>query len=118
MPKGIAVVTEPLLGPPLSRQPTEQEAERIMDKLTSLYLKFFENLKKIAPVGTRVVFIFPYIKRTKQIWPSFTFKELDKKIERLGFKSLKFPGAAHNTRLTYDRENQLVGREIRLFEVK
>jgi len=58
------IVTEPYLGPPLSKHVHLKEAEQIIDDLKSLFQEIFEELSKIVKSNGKIIIIIPSI-RTK-----------------------------------------------------
>ncbi len=112
-----AIVAEPLLGPPLSGIPQEDELKSIIVRLEKLYLQFFKNNK--PKKGTKIVFLLPCFKNNKKI--VFMKKILDK-IYQLGYNPCwlikeeilnKFDIRLNSRNsLIYSRPNQVVAREI------
>jgi len=113
----ISVVTEPLLGPPLSAFPAQSFLNNLIIKLENLYLNFFANLAEKTPVGAQVVFILPYWKQRGGAKAVALSDKVVAKICKLGYiKSVFAPLNA--TSLFYDRPDQVVGREIVRFTRK
>lgn len=113
----ISVVTEPLLGPPLSAFPAQSFLNNLIIKLENLYLNFFANLAEKTPVGAQVVFILPYWKQRGGAKAVAMSDKVVANICKLGYiKSVFAPLNA--TSLFYDRPDQVVGREIVRFTRK
>lgn len=111
----IAIASEPNLGPPLSIFPEQKNLDKIIADLSDLYLRFFENLARVVPSGTPIVFIFPFWRKT-----GMQIKICDMiidKIESFGYSRTTFV-PLQKTSLYYDRPDQVVGREIVRFVKK
>lgn len=106
-----AIVTEPLLGPPLTDFPAEQFLEKVIGELSTLYLDFFGNLAAWIPANTPIVIIFPYWKNQKSGEKIFLSARIIDKILSLGYIKTNFDPLKSNS-LFYDRPDQIVGREI------
>ncbi len=57
-----AIATEPYLGPPLKRLPTEEEARRLVDELTGFYSKAFPPMGDVLKAGGRMAVVLPAIR--------------------------------------------------------
>jgi len=57
-----AVATEPYLGPPLKRNPTKAQAEKILRELEDLYTKSLKEINKVLKPGKKVSMVFPNFK--------------------------------------------------------
>ncbi|MBI4032831.1 methyltransferase domain-containing protein [Candidatus Berkelbacteria bacterium] len=55
------IVTEPTLGPPLRRQPSHQDVERIFAELESTYLVLFRAANQLLKPSGALVVVFPAI---------------------------------------------------------
>lgn len=106
----IAIVTEPYLGPPLSNFPHENFLGHLMRELSNLYIKFFQNLAKCIVSGTKIIFISPYWKKNQREHIRLSEGIIDK-IEKLGYSKTTFVPLQKDS-LFYDRQDQIVGREI------
>lgn len=117
-PKPCAIVTESSLGPPLSQFPSQEKLERIMKELEFLHINFFKNLGACIETGTPIVITFPVFR--EKATGALHFLPLLEKIEQLGYSKLdlssgisgKSPALLQRGTLLYDREDQIVGREI------
>lgn len=98
-----AIITEPYLGPPLKGNESEQKLKKIIKELSPLYLKVFQEFKKVLKPRSRVVIVFPVLKYKNQ----FLKLSLGKKIKALGFKL--------QSSYIYSRPGQKVLREIFVF---
>lgn len=110
----LAFVTESYLGPPMSAFPPQMKLESIIFELESLHLAFFKNLKKQISSGTCVVITFPFFRKATG---AYHFLPLIEKITLLGYSKTDFSRvtscvAPLKQGLLYDREDQIVGREI------
>ncbi|MDZ4217315.1 MAG: hypothetical protein U1C97_03310, partial [Candidatus Gracilibacteria bacterium] len=108
-PKNLVVVTEGYLGPPLLRYPNQQQQKDIFDLLHVINFKFFLGLSQIIPKGNRLVMTFPFfrMKEEKVFYPEKYLREY----EKAGFT------IENDLRsLLYERENQVVGREVLIFD--
>lgn len=111
-----AIVTEPFLGPPLSRPVTELEFRRLSRQLLTLYHSTLESFAKLLAVNGRAVFVLPH-------WMTATGKRLALPIfdEPLPCSLRRVdPLAAvpslRGTPLIYSRPNQYVVRELAVLE--
>ncbi|MGE3279357.1 MAG: TRM11 family methyltransferase [Candidatus Altimarinota bacterium] len=105
----LTIVTEGYLGPPLLRFPNAQEQKKIFDLLHAINSKFFSEISRIIKKGDRIVFCCPFFrsKKEKIFYPEPSLNEYTSQglARLLPLRSLQ-----------YERENQVVGREIILFE--
>ena len=101
-----AIITEPFLGPPIKGNEDIRQIESIIKELDTLYLQAFNEFKEILNKQGRIVIIFPV----------FNFRNINNKltiynkIEQMGFKKI------NKEELMYFRANQLIWREILIFE--
>lgn len=121
MPR-FAVVSEPYLGPPFFRFPEREKLETHIKYLDSLYVRFFETLSSLLPKGTVIIFAVPAFQdKTHHVRMTNTIE----KIKKLGYSvkdlipkkfakahGIEMPDAPS---LIYDREGQIVAREIYKF---
>jgi tRNA G10 N-methylase Trm11 len=118
-----SVVTEGYLGPMYSEFPSVVEIEKNFTDLEELYHSSFQEFLKILPSKGRVIICIPAYKKGHDyaLFPSFDF------IKDLGYNILdainpnlaqKFAFTKQTTRGTviYDRKDQIVAREIVIFE--
>lgn len=108
LPRGpFAIVTETWLGQMISRTPTEEQIRRIQSITEKIYADFFDNLKRVVPAGTVMVFTAPYHK----IGNDRYFVE---KLPAILEKNCKIIPLSEHERpsLFYERKDQFVGREI------
>lgn len=104
----LAIVSEPYLGPPLSKFPQQKELEKIQSELLDLYLRFFKNLKMWLPKKSVIVMAFPCFRKSPiQFIPLYNLIE---SIEALGFKNI--PLSSQKRTIIYERKDQIVCREI------
>lgn len=109
MPKKMNVVTESYLGPALLRFPHQEKQQEIFALLDGINQQFFENISQALPSKQRLVMCFPFFKKDNQ--RVFTPEENIRKYEAVGFS------IQHELRqLLYERQNQVVGREIVVFQ--
>jgi tRNA G10 N-methylase Trm11 len=119
-----AVVTECTLGPMYGKYPKQQEIDQNFKDLTDLYKESLEEFAKFLPSKARVVMCIPAYKKTRdsyEMLPNLDF------LESLGYNMMdiiptsvvkKFPFLRLTQRNTaiYDRKDQVVAREIVIFE--
>src|SRR5690606_13946777 len=105
----LVVVTEGYLGPALLRFPNTEEQKKIFESLHSINYKFFSEVSRIIRSGKRVVFCFPFFRSRKEkvFYPSHFINEY-----AAGGLKILTPLRS----LLYERENQVVGREIVIFQ--
>lgn len=119
-----AVVTESTLGPIYSTYPKKVEIEANFKELQSLYTDTFKAWSKILPKNGRVVMCFPAYRQGKDQYEAMPNLDWAKD---LGYNlvDLISPGLAKKLdflKLTarktaiYDRKDQIVAREIVIFE--
>lgn len=117
------VVTEGYLGPMYTKFPTPPEIEKNFKELQELYTASFQDWIKFLPSKARVVICLPSYKRGT----SYTgFPTLDF-ITKLGYntvdlvpsilaESMPFLKLTERKTAIYDRKDQIVAREIVIFE--
>jgi tRNA G10 N-methylase Trm11 len=121
-----AVVTESTLGPIYSSFPKKSEIDDNFKELTALYQDVFKEFAKILPQSGRVVMCVPAYRRGKDQYD--TLPSLDW-VEDLGYnfidlisptlaKKLNFLKLTARKTAIYDRKDQIVAREIVIFEKK
>lgn len=120
-----AVVTEGFLGPMYDSFPTPQEIKANFEELTKLYTAAFQDYLKFLSKGAKVVMCLPaYKKRDEYVM----FDGLDQ-LTKIGYnlidlipknlaESLPFLKITDRGTSIYDRKDQIVAREIIIFEVK
>lgn len=111
--KGKMVVTEGDLGPLFSRIPDERRAHEIFRELGSLYRAVFRGLSEILAPGERVVLTLPYYRSGAN---SYFFPEDELERFSHGFGLLKPITGISQASLRYFREDQIVGREVFIWE--
>ncbi len=94
-----AIVSEPLMGSPLTGRETEKEVQKMVNELTTLYSKSIISFSKVLKNNGIVIFIIPEFKFKNK---SLTFNL--PKILQAKFKILEH--------LTWSREDQKVIRHI------
>jgi len=102
-----AIITEPYLGPPEKLQ--VNQAKKIINELSELYLKSFKAFYQVLKPTGRVVMIFPII-------GSQHLGILDK-LRALGFSVEPLSDEPRGS-IVYSRPNQRILREIFVFEKK
>lgn len=118
------IVTEGTLGPVYSKYPTSKEIEKNFKDLEALYCEAFKEFSKFLSSGDRVVICFPAYKKNQGEYEAFP--SIDSLVS-LGYNTVDL--IPHNLaekfsflRLTargttiYDRKDQIVAREIIIFE--
>lgn len=123
-PQISGIVTEGYLGPMYGHFPTRNEIEANFKELITLYTDSLKEFLKILPSGGRVVLCLPAYKRSRleyDLFPPLDF------ISDLGYNFVNaisphliktFPFLQLTPRGTaiYDRKDQIVAREIVIFE--
>ncbi|MFA5967093.1 MAG: DNA methyltransferase [Patescibacteria group bacterium] len=118
-----AIITEPYLGPPLKRILFGRDAEQISRDLGQLYYQFFVNLKKNFSSIKRIGMVFPIFKTRDGL----RYVEILDEITKLGYtpkqvlplESIKKdPSVSKRGGFLYSRPDQLVLRELFVFEKK
>lgn len=117
------IVSEGYLGPMYSQFPKPEEIEKNFTELEELYKASFQEFLKIIPSGGRVVLCIPAYKKSANyaLFPNLDF------ITSLGYNlvsaispnlAAKFSFLKLTPRGTviYDRKDQIVAREIVIFE--
>lgn len=107
---GLAIVTEPYLGPPMREEPTDRTLEYVMQELSDLYIGFFKNMASWLPAETPVVCIFPCWRRTTGGITKLSSRIVEK-IMTFGY-SMPAYTPLHTNSLLYGRPYSIVGREI------
>lgn len=109
IPEDLAVVTEGYLGPPLLRFPNPQEQKKIFDLLHGINNRFIFEISRFIKKGKRIVFCCPFFRSRKEkiFYPEQYLNDYTS-------QSLKLLLPLRS--LQYERENQVVGREIIIFE--
>jgi tRNA G10 N-methylase Trm11 len=120
------IVTEPYLGPPQIQHPRRDEAMQWKRECEALYYGAFRAFARLLTPGGRVVMVWPAWRVGKR---EQVFLEGIKEIEALGFRVRDplitplipapreedgYLAARHS--LLYQREDQHVLREIRVFD--
>ena len=101
-----AIIAEPFLGPPIKGNENISQIESIIKELELLYLKAFNEFQICLKKQGKIVIIFPVF-NLRNINTKLT---IFNKIEQMGFKKL------NKEELMYFRPNQLIWREIIIFE--
>ncbi|MCK5332491.1 methyltransferase domain-containing protein [Candidatus Parcubacteria bacterium] len=119
-----AIVTESTLGPVYKKLPTIKEMKKNFDQLEKLYLRFFQASKTILRNKARIVVTLPAYK----IKPSqYMFAPFVDKLEKIGYsvtcpldKGLitKHTKITSRNSIIYDRVDQIVAREVIIFQNK
>lgn len=103
--ENICIVTEGYLGPPQSTMPSYETQQKTFDELLHLYNNFFQSSSKILKKGAKICITFPFFNgRERVFFPGV------KGLKRFGFEIIS------PEELLYFRRNQIIGREIIVFE--
>lgn len=118
-----AIVTEGYLGPMYTKFPTQPEIEKNFKELEALYTDCFQDWLKFLSSKARVVLCLPSYKNSKGYtgFPNLDF------ITKLGYNtvdlipsiladSMPFLRLTDRKTAIYDRKDQIVAREIVIFE--
>ncbi|HVY67598.1 MAG TPA: DNA methyltransferase [Patescibacteria group bacterium] len=119
-----AVVTECTLGPIYAQYPKPGEISANFKSLETLYRRCFEEFAKFLPQGGRVVVCLPAYRQSRdnyQRFPSLDFAQAlgynqVAIIDPILAKKLKFLKLTDRNTAIYDRKDQIVAREIAVFE--
>ena len=133
MPQGgiHAIVTEPYLGPPRIKPLSPEEVPQSVKELSSLYRRAFASFARVLAPGGRVVMVWPVwrVAGRSVARTAVAFLDLERAAHEAGLTVIDpsleglhpVPGAEHGylkerRSLLYQREDQHVMREIRLFK--
>lgn len=119
-----AVVTEGYLGPIYGKYPKSEEIKKNFEELELLYKESLQEFLKFLPKNGRVVLCVPAYKKTQTLYeklPNFDF------IKDLGYtmvdlvppevaSAFGFLKLTERKTAIYDRKDQIVAREIVIFE--
>lgn len=119
-----AIVTECTLGPMYGQFPKPEEIEKNFAGLKKLYAESFRDFAKFLPRGARIVMCIPAYRRGRDNY--VMFEGLDWH-EALGYtllelvpqkiaRQMKFLKLTNRGTAIYDRKDQIVAREIVIFE--
>ena len=119
-----AIVTEGTLGPLYSKYPDAQEISKNFKDLEKLYKAGFKEFAKFLPKQARIVMCLPAYKQSRndyQMFPGLDFAadlgyNLVDIISPTLAKNLKFLKLTARNTAIYDRKDQIVAREIVIFE--
>jgi len=119
-----AIVTETTLGPIYTKAPNSQTISQNFRTIDKLYLRFFQNSKIILRSKGKIVLTAPAYQITPDKYITASFID---NIEKIGYSIIGLADKklfANSTRITnrnsiiYSRPDQIVAREIILFEKK
>ncbi|MDR3642223.1 MAG: DNA methyltransferase [Candidatus Doudnabacteria bacterium] len=118
------IVTEGTLGPIYSQYPRPEEIVKNFKDLTALYTKSFKEFSKFLPKQAKIIMCLPAYKQGRydyQMFPGLDFAaELGYNLVDIIFptlaKNLKFLKLTSRNTAIYDRKDQIVAREIVVFE--
>jgi len=107
----LAIVSEPYLGEPKKFKPTMNAVRGEYEKVKELYLRFFNNIKRLAKSDKRTVLcvVFPLVETLEGKRYSL-FEDSVDEITKIGYSVLVKP-------LSYGRDYQVVKREIALLSL-
>lgn len=119
-----SIVTECTLGPIYSEFPKSEEIEENFKVLESLYIDCFKDFAKFLPKQARIVMCIPAYRKGRDSY--IKMKSIDF-IKELGYnsidliskksaKQMKFLKLTERGTVIYDRKDQIVAREIVIFE--
>lgn len=97
-----AIVSETHLGPSLSKPPSKELANTIFQEITDLHKSWLPKAAKLIPEKGKIVICLPSFRISKDRYESFP--NLEKILKSSGLKKL--------SSFIYDREDQVVAREI------
>lgn len=119
-----AIVTETTLGPVYAKTPNIGTVKQNFREIEKLYLRFFQNARIILQNGGRVVFSVPAYQINSM---KFVLAPFIDNIQKIGYSMISFAdvkSSAPSPRITgrstiiYSRRDQIVAREIIVFEKK
>ena len=119
------IVTEPSLGPPLTRMAQPDEARRMREELHGLYRDALHACAQLLAPGGRVVMVWPVWRTPQGNVPMDAEADAAatglRVVDPLNFAVNPLPDERHGfwaarRSLLYQREDQFVMREIRIFE--
>ncbi|MCK4591869.1 methyltransferase domain-containing protein [Candidatus Parcubacteria bacterium] len=117
-----AIVTESSLGPVYTKIPQKIEIKQNFNRLEKMYLRFFQAAKLVLRKKARIVATLPAYKITQG---RYVFAPFVDKLEKMGYSiisPLDTKLITKHTRITsrnsiiYDRPDQIVAREVIIFE--
>jgi len=117
-----AIVTEGTLGPPQSNFVDKQRIETIFKNLKNIYTPFFNKVHSLLKQNGRLVITFPAIRSRHnriEYFSSYLLKNTDTKMQIITEKNLINPFSliqSKSFKLIYERPDQIVLREIIVFE--
>jgi tRNA G10 N-methylase Trm11 len=119
-----AIVTEGTLGPIYGKYPKDDEIAKNFKDLEKLYKASFKEFAKFLPKQARIVMCLPAYRKNRdqyEMFPSLDFAEtlgynLVDIISPAVVKKLKFLKLTARNTAIYDRKDQIVAREIAIFE--
>lgn len=119
-----AIVTEGTLGPIYSKYPKSEEIKANFADLAVLYTKAFQEFAKFLSKGAKIIICLPAYKKNQheyEQFPNLDFAadsgyNLVKLIPDNLAKSLPFLKLTDRGTAIYDRKDQIVAREIVIFE--
>lgn len=97
-----SIISETHLGPSLSKPPSKELANTIFQELTTLHESWLPKAAKLIPENGKIVICLPSFRISKDRYESFP--NLEKILKSSSLKKL--------SSFTYDREDQVVAREI------
>jgi len=115
------IVTEPYLGPPLQKEPTDKEAQKNIETLEALYTDSFKSFSHVLKNGAIIVIVFPlfktkhgtYVLKILETIQQFGFSRINPIPDQASVFSHVNPTARGS--LIYKRPDQKVHREIFIF---
>lgn len=119
-----AIVTEGTLGPIYGKYPKPEEIQKNFKDLGKLYTESFTDFAKFLAKGARIIMCVPAYRKTRdqyEMFPSLDFAgplgyNLVDIISPVVVKKLKFLKLTARNTAIYDRKDQIVAREIIIFE--
>jgi len=102
-----AIVSETYLGEPVSRLPSEKIVEKVLSDISNLHELWLKKATQLLSKNARIAICLPAYRKGFNKY--IRIKDFSKKVEKYGLKQIKFGNASS---LIYDREDQVVAREI------
>lgn len=118
------IVTECTLGPLYTTFPKREEIDQNFQTLEQLYVESFKEFSNFLPAKSRIVMCIPAYRKSKQVyemmpsldWATGLGYNLKSLISPALAKKLKFLKLTNRKTAIYDRKDQIVAREIVIFE--
>jgi len=102
------IVSETYLGPPISRIPEQKTIEYSFNEVEEIIAGALKSFAQLLKKGSKVVIAVPFYLGERNLY----IDDLPQRIQTLGYLIEKQYECTTRGSLLYDREDQIVGREI------